>query len=101
LTTVDNWDKVSSNQKTKREMKKICIFFLISFIYCLTCQAESKPVNKNGKQETIKTRSIVSSQLFLVAININSDNSKKTCFFDLTNPFPFWKQKIKMVNLKN
>lgn len=83
-------------------MNKIFIIFLVSLVCHLACQAEkSADTNYNGKQEIVKTGSIVSGLLSLIAINISNQDSERTSFFDLTNPFPFWKQKIKMVNLKN
>lgn len=82
-------------------MNKIFIIFLASLVYHLACQAEkSADTNYNGKQEIVKTGSIVSGLLSLIAINISNQDSEITSFFDLTL-LSKWQQKITRVDLKN
>lgn len=83
-------------------MKKLYIIFLVSFICCLVCKAETKSANpNNSKQEIIKTGSVTSFQLSIAAIKNNNKIIKNSCFFCLTTLFPKWKQETKTVNLKN
>jgi len=82
-------------------MNKIFIIFLVSLVCHLACQAEkSADTNYNGKQEIVKTGSIVSGLLSLIAINISNQDSERTSFFDLTL-LSKWQQKITRVDLKN
>ena len=82
-------------------MNKIFIIFLVSLVCHLACQAEkSADTNYNGKQEIVKTGSIVSGLLSLIAINISNQDSEITSFFDLTL-LSKWQQKITRVDLKN
>jgi len=82
-------------------MNKIFIIFLVSLVCHLACQAEkSADTNYNSKQEIVKTGSIVSGLLSLIAINISNQDSERTSFFDLTL-LSKWQQKITRVDLKN
>ena len=82
-------------------MNKIFIIFLASLVCHLSCQAEkSADANYNNKQEIVKTGSIVSGLLSLIAINISNQDSEITSFFDLTL-LSKWQQKITRVDLKN
>lgn len=82
-------------------MNKIFIIFLVSLVCCFACQAEkSADANYNNKQEIVKTGSIVSGLLSLIAINISNQDSEITSFFDLTL-LSKWQQKITRVDLKN
>lgn len=98
LTITSNSAKVSSNQKNK-EMRKLCIIFLISLVGCCAFSNTEKTVNLENNGQIVKAGVNTPLHLSVNAILENNNYTENYCLF-CVYAFPQRERLTKVVNLK-